>query len=275
MQNSTATTFESSSSSGNGSNDAGDFECNICFELAQDPIVTLCGHLYCWPCLYRWLRLHSQSHECPVCKALIQEEKLVPLYGRGRTSTDPRSKPVPGVEIPRRPAGQRPETAPPPESHTFPNPGFGLMGGLFPGATASFGNFTMSAGFGGLFPSLLSFQFNGFQEADSIDLEDSKVQWAAIKMSKKRTEEVSIKLSLSKRDMQTNIDDEQPIICYIPRKRRKKGQPVLEECTQQVHPPGKELSHITFHDLKEKMTVPVAQVPSFTLEPSKRNTQVG
>ncbi|KAH0769998.1 hypothetical protein KY290_013979 [Solanum tuberosum] len=94
-------------------------------------------------------------------------------------------------------------------------------------------------------------------------------------MSKKRTEEVSINLSPSKRDMQTNINDEQPIICYIPRKRRKKGQPVLEECTQQVHPPRKELSHITFHDFKEKMTVPVAQVPSFTLEPSKGNTQVG
>ena len=29
------------------------FECNICLELAQDPVVTLCGHLYCWPCLYR------------------------------------------------------------------------------------------------------------------------------------------------------------------------------------------------------------------------------
>ncbi|KAH0720317.1 hypothetical protein KY284_005347 [Solanum tuberosum] len=79
-------------------------------------------------------------------------------------------------------------------------------------------------------------------EADSIDLEDSKVQWAAIKMSKKRTEE---------------------------------GQPLLEECTQQVHPPRKELSHTTLQDLKEKMTVPIAQVPSFTLEPSKGNTQVG
>lgn len=31
-----------------------------------------------------------------------------------------------------------------------------------PMATARFGNMTMSAGFGGLFPSLLSFQFNGF-----------------------------------------------------------------------------------------------------------------
>ncbi|KAH0746110.1 hypothetical protein KY285_007767 [Solanum tuberosum] len=66
-------------------------------------------------------------------------------------------------------------------------------------------------------------------EADSIDLEDSKVQWATIEMSKKRTKEVSIKLSPSKGDMQTNIDDEQPIFCYIPHERRKKGQPLLEE----------------------------------------------
>ncbi|XP_060182921.1 uncharacterized protein LOC132612859 [Lycium barbarum] len=146
--------------------DEHDFECNICFELAQDPIVTLCGHLYCWPCLYRWLRLHSQCHECPVCKALIQEEKLVPLYGRGRTSTDPRSKPILGLEIPNRPAGQRPETAPQPDPNNFHNHrGFGHMGGLggfFPTATARSGNFTMSAGFGGLVPSLLIFQFHGF-----------------------------------------------------------------------------------------------------------------
>ncbi|KAG5576973.1 hypothetical protein H5410_057107 [Solanum commersonii] len=92
-------------------------------------------------------------------------------------------------------------------------------------------------------------------------------------MSKKRTEEVSIKFSASKGNMQTNIDNEQPIFCYIPRERRKKGQPLLEECTHQVHPPRKESSHTIFQDLKEKMTVPVAQVPSFTLEPSKGNTQ--
>ena len=29
------------------------FECNVCLELASDPVITLCGHLYCWPCLYR------------------------------------------------------------------------------------------------------------------------------------------------------------------------------------------------------------------------------
>ncbi|KAL3526696.1 hypothetical protein ACH5RR_011352 [Cinchona calisaya] len=155
----------SSSASGDvdGDGDASDFECNICFELAQDPIVTLCGHLFCWSCLFKWLRLHSHSHECPVCKALIQEDKLVPLYGRGGSSTDPRSKPVPGVEIPNRPAGQRPPTAPPPpDSTNLPHFGLGLAGGFLPVMTAGFGNFAMLAGFGGLFPSMFSIQLHGF-----------------------------------------------------------------------------------------------------------------
>lgn len=153
----------SSSTSNNG--DAGDFECNICFDLAQDPIVTLCGHLFCWPCLYKWLHIHSHSQECPVCKALIEEQKLVPLYGRGKNSTDPRSKSIPGVEIPHRPAGQRPETAPPPDTNHFAQQGFGFMGGLggfAPAATARFGNFSFSAGFGGLIPSLFNIHVHGF-----------------------------------------------------------------------------------------------------------------
>ena len=29
------------------------FECNICYDVAEAPVVTLCGHLYCWPCRYR------------------------------------------------------------------------------------------------------------------------------------------------------------------------------------------------------------------------------
>ncbi|XP_010029839.1 E3 ubiquitin-protein ligase RNF185 [Eucalyptus grandis] len=156
---------QSAASSDNGSNDAGDFECNICLELAQDPVLTLCGHLYCWPCLYRWLTHHSHCHECPVCKALIQEEKLVPLYGRGKTQTDPRSKSYPGIDIPNRPSGQRPETAPPPDANQFANYGFGFMGGFMPMAYARFGNFTLSTAFGGLIPALFNVQFHGFQDA--------------------------------------------------------------------------------------------------------------
>lgn len=154
-------------SNNNSNSDAGNFECNICFDLAQDPIITLCGHLFCWPCLYKWLHFHSQSRECPVCKALIEEEKLVPLYGRGKSSSDPRSRSVPGMNIPHRPTGQRPETAPPPESNHFPQHGFGFMGGLggfAPMATTRFGNFTFSTGFGGFIPSLFNFQLHGFHD---------------------------------------------------------------------------------------------------------------
>ncbi|KAK4393396.1 E3 ubiquitin-protein ligase [Sesamum angolense] len=156
---------ESSSSSSGDGNEAGDFECNICFDLARDPVITLCGHLYCWPCLYRWLQGHSQAHECPVCKALIQEEKVIPLYGRGKAPTDPRSKPVPGVEIPNRPAGQRPETAPLPDGNNLSDLFLGLMGGFVPIASATFNNFGMSAGFGGIFSPFFSVQFHGFSSA--------------------------------------------------------------------------------------------------------------
>ncbi|XP_077214458.1 uncharacterized protein LOC143849347 [Tasmannia lanceolata] len=152
---------ENPSFSGSSSNDSASFECNICFELAQDPIVTLCGHLFCWSCLYKWLHIHSHSQECPVCKAIVQEEKLVPLYGRGKTSTDPRSRSIPGVHIPNRPAGQRPETAPPPDPNHFAPHGFGFMGGIGPMATTRVGNFMFSAGFGGLLPSLLNLCVHG------------------------------------------------------------------------------------------------------------------
>ncbi|KAL3810797.1 hypothetical protein ACHAXA_006827 [Cyclostephanos tholiformis] len=32
------------------------FLCSICLDVVSDePVVTRCGHLYCWPCLYTWL----------------------------------------------------------------------------------------------------------------------------------------------------------------------------------------------------------------------------
>lgn len=177
---------------GSGSNDVGDFECNICFELAQDPIVTLCGHLYCWPCLYEWLHHHSHSQECPVCKALIQEEKLVPLYGRGKTPSDPRSKSIPNDSIPSRPAGQRPETAPPvanPVSHL----GVGLMRGFAPVRTARFGNFALSAAFGHLSPSLFNIHrqnqperfYKSIAHSLSIDSSISKSRFSDLEIQRK------------------------------------------------------------------------------------------
>uniref|UniRef100_A0A8C7AWJ5 E3 ubiquitin-protein ligase RNF n=1 Tax=Neovison vison TaxID=452646 RepID=A0A8C7AWJ5_NEOVI len=67
------------------------FECNICLETAREAVVSVCGHLYCWPCLHQWLETRPERQECPVCKAGISREKVVPLYGRGsQKSQDPR-----------------------------------------------------------------------------------------------------------------------------------------------------------------------------------------
>ncbi|MEW5308467.1 MAG: hypothetical protein WDW38_000427 [Sanguina aurantia] len=63
--------------------DSSHFECNVCLEVAQEPVVTLCGHLYCWPCLYRWMQVQRYSRVCPVCKAGVDVDKVVPIYGRG------------------------------------------------------------------------------------------------------------------------------------------------------------------------------------------------
>jgi E3 ubiquitin-protein ligase RNF5 len=157
-----------SSGGGGSSKDSGSFECNICLDLAQDPVVTLCGHLFCWPCLYEWLHVHAHSQECPVCKAVVEEGKLVPLYGRGGNSTSPRARSVAGVEIPSRPTGQRPSTAPQPDhSNHYPPQNLWFMGaGAPPVAGGRWGNYTFSAAIGGLFP-LLSFQVHGFPQVSA------------------------------------------------------------------------------------------------------------
>lgn len=72
------------------------FECNICLDSAKDAVVSLCGHLFCWPCLHQWLETRPTRQLCPVCKAAISKEKVVPLYGRGSgKQEDPRTKQVP------------------------------------------------------------------------------------------------------------------------------------------------------------------------------------
>lgn len=92
------------------------FDCNICLDTVHDPVVTFCGHLYCWPCIYKWI--HSQSvfsedtehkhPQCPVCKAEVSEKTLIPLYGRGLTAKPSDCKAANlGITIPQRPQSPR------------------------------------------------------------------------------------------------------------------------------------------------------------------------
>lgn len=96
------------------------FECNICLDTATDAVISYCGHLFCWPCLNTWLETRPRRQVCPVCKAGISRDKVVPLYGRGSSSsTDPRTK------HPPRPQAQRPE---PETRHRADMPGFNFGG---------------------------------------------------------------------------------------------------------------------------------------------------
>jgi E3 ubiquitin-protein ligase RNF5 len=121
--------FDSNSSTSNNDNskdgeekkDDSIFECNICLDTAKDAVVSVCGHLFCWPCLHQWLETRPTRQLCPVCKAAISKDKVIPLYGRGSTKQeDPRTK------VPPRPAGQRTEPEP---AQGFQ--GFGLGDGGF------------------------------------------------------------------------------------------------------------------------------------------------
>ncbi|KAJ7527398.1 hypothetical protein O6H91_03G129900 [Diphasiastrum complanatum] len=140
------------------------FDCNICLEAANDPVVTVCGHLFCWPCLYKWLQC-ATCRDCPVCKAILHEKMVIPLYGRGNLEpVHGRTKAFP--DIPSRPVGRRPETVR--SAQQYSSPGFfGYRASPRSSAsTARFNNFTMTVRFG-FFP-LLTLQFNDFSNSSTL-----------------------------------------------------------------------------------------------------------
>jgi len=59
------------------------FECNICLDMAKQPVVTPCVHLFWWPCLHQWLHAPSPFSECPVCKGEVLEANVTPIYETG------------------------------------------------------------------------------------------------------------------------------------------------------------------------------------------------
>ncbi|KAI9006699.1 hypothetical protein CLU79DRAFT_779509 [Phycomyces nitens] len=138
-------------------NGGGFYECNICFDTATHPVLTLCGHLFCWSCLGQWLNQQSRNPTCPVCKAGCDREKVIPIYGRGKEEKDPRNDP----SIPTRPSGQRP---PPLRDPNLPSHSF--FGQPLRGRTFNTGNVTIAADVG-LFPFGMAFNMR-FNRSNGI-----------------------------------------------------------------------------------------------------------
>jgi E3 ubiquitin-protein ligase RNF5 len=66
-----ANVMESTSGSSVACDGGGRFKCNTCFKLLHEPIITLCDHLFCWSCLYKWLHIHSIKGPNAVVKYLL------------------------------------------------------------------------------------------------------------------------------------------------------------------------------------------------------------
>ena len=54
-------------------------ECPICLNNARLPIVTKCGHIFCWECIKGWVKTKGKS-QCPICKDGIKLEEVIKLY---------------------------------------------------------------------------------------------------------------------------------------------------------------------------------------------------
>ena len=67
------------------------FNCNICLDSVSEPVVTMCGHLYCRSCIYDWLHRHhpATGTTCPTCKSPMSDASLIPLYGQGSRTREP------------------------------------------------------------------------------------------------------------------------------------------------------------------------------------------
>ncbi|GAA5827138.1 hypothetical protein JCM11251_001134 [Rhodosporidiobolus azoricus] len=111
------------------------FSCHICLDLPSQPVVTPCGHMYCWPCMHEWLVV-AKGRACPLCKTQINVDQLIPVYSAAGES-DPRDTPLP----------PRPRPAPSTAASSFRSPASR--------ASSFFGPFAASPGFtfqAGVFP---------------------------------------------------------------------------------------------------------------------------
>ena len=79
------------------------FECTICLDTAKEPVLTKCGHMFCWPCIYNWLDSKGGRAKCPNCKNEITKNDLIPVYANDENQENTnRFK-----NIPKRPKAER------------------------------------------------------------------------------------------------------------------------------------------------------------------------
>ncbi|XP_053316883.1 helicase-like transcription factor isoform X2 [Spea bombifrons] len=54
-----------------------DEECAICLESLSMPVITLCAHVFCKPCICQVIQSEQPNAKCPLCRGEIRQEHLV------------------------------------------------------------------------------------------------------------------------------------------------------------------------------------------------------
>ena len=76
--------------------------CAVCrvedHEELIEPVITSCGHLFCWPCLYSCVKTAATDYACPMCRLLVSA--VTSDMSRGKYRDD---EEVLQSRIPRRP----------------------------------------------------------------------------------------------------------------------------------------------------------------------------
>jgi E3 ubiquitin-protein ligase RNF5 len=114
------------------------FECSICLETAKEPVITKCGHIFCWPCLYEWFESKGNQTTCPNCKNPIHKDDIIPIYTKDENKNNSKK----GFDIPR-PKAQRNSNNNNNNNNFFSNSNFNFGFGFFPfsGFNINFNNF--------------------------------------------------------------------------------------------------------------------------------------
>ena len=56
------------------------WKCAICNEKLKSPVVTTCGHAFCWRCLNEYMK---NNIKCPLCQTKFEKSSFTAIFGHG------------------------------------------------------------------------------------------------------------------------------------------------------------------------------------------------